>query len=62
MPEDIAAKIPRCVFHILKTPVDPSKGKLQVVHLSILIWCRKVVSTERAEQQGKEQVEHLKQS
>ena len=42
--------------------LDPRQGHLQVVHLPILLWGCEVVSAERVQQQGDEQVEHLGRS
>lgn len=60
VPEDVAAEIPGGFFGVLKAPVDAGESELQVVHLPVLVWGREVVGAEGAQQQGKEQVEHLK--
>lgn len=40
--------------------LDPSQGDLQIVHLPVVLWDCEVVGTERVQQQGDEQIEHLK--
>lgn len=60
VPEDVAAEVPGGFFGVLEAPVDAGESELQVVQLPVLVRRREVVGAEGAQQQGKEQVEHLK--
>lgn len=42
------------------SPIDPVYGNLQVV-FSFIFWSSKIITAERAQQQGQEQIEDLKQ-
>lgn len=46
-------------FYPRNSYLDAHDGNLQVVGLTVVICCSQVVSAERAQQQGKEQVQHL---
>lgn len=43
-----------------QTSTNPVDGDLQVVHLTVIVWCWKVVRAEAAEQQSQEEVQQLR--